>query len=248
MARTPIWRTIANTLTAEIADGQYQPGDKLPTEAQLAARFDVNRHTIRHALASMSDSGLVISRRGAGVFVAQKPTSYALGRRVRFSRNLLSSGRSPNRKLLSLETRVAGAREREALKLGTGDLVHVYEGISLADDQPIAVFRSVFPASTLPGLPAELEHTSSTTAALKACGVADYTRVSTRINAKAATATQARLMQVPEGAPILRSIGISEDTDGRRIEYGTTWFAGDRVTLTLDDDALGEGAGDPENG
>ncbi|MEC8041266.1 MAG: GntR family transcriptional regulator, partial [Pseudomonadota bacterium] len=45
MAKTPIWKSIAATLSNEIAAGHYSPGDKLPTEAQLASRFSVNRHT-----------------------------------------------------------------------------------------------------------------------------------------------------------------------------------------------------------
>ena len=55
---TPLWRAIATTLGAEIAAGQYQPGDKLPTEAALAARFGVNRHTLRHALTDLAAQGM----------------------------------------------------------------------------------------------------------------------------------------------------------------------------------------------
>ena len=47
MARTAIWKTITAALTHDIATGKYAPGDRLPTAAQLAARFGVNRHTVR---------------------------------------------------------------------------------------------------------------------------------------------------------------------------------------------------------
>ena len=239
MARTPIWKTIADALTAELAEGLYGPGDKLPTEAQLAARFAVNRHTVRHALAALAEAGLVHARRGAGVFVAQRPTDYPLGRRVRFAQNLRAAGRSPDRTILSLDTRPARAREAEALALPQGAQVHVMEGLSLADAQPLAVFRSVFPAVLLPDLPDALRAHPSVTMALSLCGIDDYTRASTRITAKRANGTQARLLQIAEGAPILRSVAVNVDPDGQPVEYGTTWFAGDRVTLTLDDPAAG---------
>ena len=97
MTRTPIWKAIAETLSEEIAEGAYLPGTKLPTEAALSQRFGVNRHTVRHALASMAEDGLVRSRRGAGVFVTARPTEYPLGKRVRFSQNLMAAGRTPDR-------------------------------------------------------------------------------------------------------------------------------------------------------
>ncbi len=231
--RTALWTSIAATLSAEIAGGQYRPGDKLPTEAQLAARFGVNRHTVRHALSSLAAAGTLHTRRGAGVFVTARPTDYALGRRVRFHQNVAASGRSPSRKINLLETRACSVREAEALALGEGALVHVVEGLSLADGQPLASFRSVFPAARFPAFLAHMADTHSVTATLAACGVTDYTRASTRITAKVAPAVLALTLQVAEGAPILRSVAVNVDGDGVPVEFGTTWFAGDRVALTF---------------
>lgn len=232
-ARPTLWQSIAETVTAEIAGGHYRPGDKLPTEAHLSARFGVNRHTVRQALASLASGGLVHARRGAGVYVAAKPTDYPLGRRVRFHQNVAASGRTPSRQFLALETRSADAHEAEALALPSGASVHVVEGLSLADGVPLATFRSVFPAERFPGLLAALQDTQSVTAALRAEGLADYTRAETRITAKPAKPVIARHLRVPEGAPILRSVAINVDDQGRPVEYGKTWFAGDRVTLTV---------------
>lgn len=242
-ARTPLWQSIASALSDEIAAGHYGLGDRLPTEAALSARFGVNRHTVRRALGDLAGRGLVHSRRGSGVFVAAKPTDYPLGTRVRFHQNLRAAGRLPGKEILVTETRVANAAEAGALALAEGDQVHVYDGLSLADGQPIAVFRSVFPAARFPGLPVALHEERSVTAALARFGIGDYTRASTRVNATTATPTQALHLRVGEGAPILRTVGINVDSDGRPVEYGTTWFAGDRVTITLGgDDAARHGS------
>lgn len=231
-ARTPIWRAIATALRSDLADGHYQPGDKLPTEAQLADRFGVNRHTVRHALQDLIAEGLLRSRRGSGVFVTARPTDYPIGRRVRFHENLLAAGRAPEKRLLSLETRAAS--EGEAAALGGAEEVCAYHGLSLADGQAIALFESLFPTDRLPGIAAALAETRSVTAALRAVGVADFTRASTRLTAVAATATQALQLQVPEGAPLLRTTSVNVDLSEVPVEYGRTWFAGDRVTLTLE--------------
>lgn len=232
--RVPLWQAIAASLRAEIETGHYRPGDRLPTEAQLSARFGVNRHTVRHALADLAEAGLVHARRGAGVFVTARPTDYALGRRVRFSQNLAASGRAGAHRFTRLETRPCDAVEAQALALAPGDPVHVIEGVSLADGQPLALFRSCLPG-WLEGLPDHARAHQSITAALAACGVADYTRASTRITAKLATATQALALQIPQRAPVLRSVAVNVDAGGRPVEYGRTWFAGDRVSLVLED-------------
>jgi GntR family phosphonate transport system transcriptional regulator len=236
MTRTPIWKSIAAALTAEIGEGHYRPGGKLPTEAALAQRFGVNRHTVRRALADMGARGLVHARRGAGVFVASRPTDYPLGRRVRFNQNLKAAGQTPEKQILRLETRPADAGEAEALQLEGGAPVHVYEGLSLADGAPVALFRSVFPEDRFPGLLAALDETHSVTAALAREGVGDYTRASTRLTAKLATATQALQLRIAEGDPILRTVSVNADPDGRPVEYGHTWFAGDRITLVVTPD------------
>lgn len=233
MARGAIWTAIAETLRAEIAQGLYPEGAKLPTEAALAARFGVNRHTVRHALADLATKGLIVSRRGAGVFIASRPTDYAIGRRVRFNENVTAAGRVPGREITRLETRLAAAHEAMALGLAERASVHVVEGVSLADGQPLAMFRSVFPAARFPDLPNHLRAVPSITAALAAAGVSDYVRVNTRVAAKAAKPVQALRLRLPEGAPLLRTEAVNADSAGVPVEFGVTWFAGERVTLTL---------------
>ena len=231
--RTPVWQAIADTLRTDLAEGRYAPGDKLPTEAALAERFGVNRHTVRHGISALVDEGLVRTRRGAGAFVAATPTDYPIGRRVRFHENLIAAGRRPEKRVLDLEDRAASEGEAHALQIAIGDRVCAYFGLSLADGQPIAIFESLFPLARVPGIVAALQKTSSVTEALKAVGIADYTRASTRLTAVRASATHALHLQLSEGDPLLRSSSVNADLNGQPVEYGRTWFAGDRVTLTL---------------
>ncbi|MEM8732358.1 MAG: phosphonate metabolism transcriptional regulator PhnF [Pseudomonadota bacterium] len=228
-----IWQAIRESLAADIDEGRYAPGDKLPTEAALARRFGVNRHTVRRAVASLVDAGVVYSRRGSGSYVQQTNTEYPLGRRVSFTRNLRAAGRMPSRRILLIETRAADRREAEALRLSPDDQVHSYDGLSYADDQPLAIFRSVFPANRLPGLPEALARLRSTTESLRAVGVYDFTRAWTRVSAQSATAPQALHLRLRAGAPLLQTLGLNVDTDDQPVEYGCSWFSGESVTLTF---------------
>lgn len=237
MTRTPIWKSIADAIESEVAAGHYGPGDKLPTEAALASRFGVNRHTVRHAIAALADRGLVVSRRGAGVFVRHAPTDYPLGARVRFHKAIAATGRLPSRRILRLETRPADTAEAARLEIAPGDPVLVCEGVSLAEDVPIAHFHSLFPASRLPGMAEALAKVNSVTEALARAGVPDYTRRHTRLGAERASPTCALHLGLREGDPVLRSEALNVDPEGRPVEAGTTWFAGDRVTITVTPEA-----------
>lgn len=230
------WSRIRAALEGDLAAGRYAPGDRLPSEAALSARFAANRHTVRRALAALAEAGLVHARQGAGVYVTARPTDYRISRRTRFNRNLTEAGQTPDRQILTLETRAADVREAEALDIDPGAPVHLWEGVSLADGAPLALFRSVFCATRFPGLLQLLQETRSVTAALARCGVADYTRKSTRLSAERADPVRARHLRLPEGAPILRAVAINVDLEGRPVEYGRTWFAGDRVQLIVEPD------------
>jgi len=234
--RTPVWTSIATTLQGEIGAGHYSPGDKLPTEAALAARFGVNRHTVRRALADLAERGLVRARRGAGVFVISEPAEYPIGRRVRFHQNIRASGRLPEKRALRVQSRPCDPLEARALGLAPGAPVVVYEGLSLANATPLAHFVSTFPAARLPGLAEVLGETTSVTEALRRCGVDDYLRAETRVSAEPASPTQALHLGIRERDPLLRTEALNVTPEGLRIESGVTWFAGDRVTLSLAND------------
>jgi GntR family phosphonate transport system transcriptional regulator len=237
LGRPALWTSIRDHLADEIAKGHYAPGDRLPTEAQLAGRFGVNRHTVRRALAALSETGAVHSRRGAGVFVQHRQMPYPIGKRVRFHQNLLAAGRVPEKRILMLQTRAASPQEAEALGLPKGPacMSTRAEPVRRGAHRAVPVRLSGrTPARMLDAL----RETGSVTAAFAAHGIDDYTRAHTEITAKPADATLAAQLRLSPGAPILRSVGVNVDADrARPLEYGRTWFAGDRVTLTLGADA-----------
>lgn len=234
MTRTPLWRAIADTLKTAIAEGQYATGTKLPTEAALSERFGVNRHTVRHAISHLVDEGLVHTRRGAGVFVLAKPLDYPLSERVRFHQNLQAAGRMPDKTMLSVEVLAASEEDARRLSVPQGADIAVSHSLSFADGTPVALAESRFPEARLPGLAKALAQSASVTLALAEVGVTDYLRASTRLTATTATAAQALHLRVQEGAPLLLTQSLSKDANGVPVEHGQTWFASERITLTLD--------------
>lgn len=228
-----VWKTIAEIIRADIADGIYKPSEKLPTEAEFVERFKVNRHTVRHALSSLSEDGIVYSKQGSGVFVSTSPAKYEIGKRVRFHQYIDGEGHKAKKQTLHFETRVATKEEAKALRIKTNELVHIHEAIAFINDEPAAHSISAYPASKLPNLLNKLVETNSVTAAMKSCGIKDYYRMETRLTAVLSNATTALHLNLKSGAPLLRSLALNCDPDGNIIEYGRTWFSGNNIELVI---------------
>lgn len=106
------YQEIAAKLEQELRQ-HYRCGDYLPAEQQLAARFEVNRHTLRRAIDQLVEKGWVQRRQGVGVLVLMRPFDYPLNAQARFSQNLLDQGSHPtSEKLLSVLRPASGQRRR----------------------------------------------------------------------------------------------------------------------------------------
>ena len=235
-AGVAVWRRLEIQLADEIQKGRIGGDGRLPTEAALAQRFAVNRHTVRRAISALSDRGLVRVERGRGMFVEDVVVDYPLTRRTSFSTNLLGQGRAPATNVASIDLMKADRAIADALSLRAGALVICRRAVGLADDVPINVSATFFPNSRFPSLAEQFETTMSITSALRACGVDDYRRHSTRILTRLPSASEAAALRQPAAQPVLVTEAIDVDPDDRPISYGVTCFAGARVQITVEPD------------
>jgi GntR family phosphonate transport system transcriptional regulator len=238
----PIWRQIAAELESEIDQGVYEAGDRLPTEGALAQRFAVNRHTVRRAMAHLQEQSKVRIEQGRGTFVQNDLIDYAIGERTRFNQNVSSAKRLPSKTLLRAEQVRADAAVARHLGVRKGAPVVLIESVSEADGKPVAVSTAYFPAKRFADMIPAFRETLSITAALKACGVDDYKRFSTRITATMPGRQLAAHLQQPPTRPVLQTESINVDLDGRAIEYGITFFASDRTQLVVETEPLDQHA------
>jgi len=229
-----VWRQIEEMLVAEIGRGVYPPDSQLPTEKELAERFQVNRHTVRRALAALAQRGLLLVEQGRGSFLVRDAVEYALGPGTRFSENLLRQGKEPATDLLRASEERATEIVARRLKVRVGTRVIRLETLGRANGRPLSLGHHYFPARRVPDLVAQFQRWRSITKALKQGGVADYTRASTRITARLPTAAEAHLLRLAVSTPLLVTESINVESGGRPIEYGEALFASDRIQLLVE--------------
>ncbi len=229
-----LWRQIVSLIESEIAEGAHEPGGKLPTEAVLAARFAVNRHTVRRALEELSRRGLVRVEQGRGSFVAEDVLDYAISARTRFSEWIRRHSKEPSGRTLELREIAADGAIAAGLGVRVGARVILLERLGLADGRPVSLGSHHFPAARFPGLLAALRCASTITDALAEVGVADYRRLVSRVSARMPLAQEAALLAMPRNRPLLVTENVNVDGRDAVVEFGIARYPTPRVQIVFE--------------
>ncbi len=229
-----LWRQITGALETEIGAGRLPPGTRLPTEAELSARFAVNRHTVRRAMEELQSRGLVRIEQGRGSFVAEDVLDYPLGPRTRFSETIRRQNREPQGRILRLDEIDAEGSVAEALKLRRNRPVLIAERLGLVDGRPVVVGSHYFSVARFPGMARLLAEDSSITRALAALGVADYRRQTTRITARMPTAEEATRLEQSRSRPVLVTEAVNVDPAGEPVELSIACYAAGRMQILVE--------------
>jgi GntR family phosphonate transport system transcriptional regulator len=241
-----LWRQIADQIRLLAAGGELGDDGRLPPEVMLAARFGVNRHTVRSAISQLVQEGVLRSEQGRGTFaVRPKRLAYPIATRTRFSTGLEGQARERTARLLAHAEEAADATVADALEIEAGAPVVRLETVSEADGRAISRATSWFAADRFAGIAQRFARSGSITAALKAFGVDDYVRRSTAISARHAGHEELNELKLSPGAIVLVTDAINDDLAGRPIHYSRTSFAADRVELRVDSAAPGTAAAQP---
>ncbi len=229
-----VWRQIETTLADDIGSGVLRAGERIPTELVLAERFQVNRHTIRRAVAALVERGVLRVEQGRGTFVQENAIDYALSRRTRFSQNMASQNLSSDIEVVSSETLPANQELASLLEVEVGAPLHCITTLSRAEGRIIDASTLFFPGERFPGLPEVYAGLRSVTRTLQHFGVEDYTRKFSRITARLPDSDTMALLHLPKNRPVLHVKSLNVDSEGRPVQYGLTRFNGDLVQLTVE--------------
>ncbi len=225
---------IEDWLADTIAAGRLAPGDRLPPEQDLATWFGVSRMTLRHALAALTRRGLVtrsVGRRG-GTFVAEPKLEQDLTTLAGFSEQLRRPGMVAGARVLAATEHPAGPAAAAALALHDGAPVLDVRRIRLADDRPVAVEHSLFPAALFPGLLAGRLDGSFYELLEASYGLRPH-RARERLEPVTAGIREAKALDVPEGAPLLLVERTAYSRSGQPIEFARDLFRGDRTRVVM---------------
>ena len=218
---------IADDLQARVTAGEFRAGRLLPSEAELSRTYGVSRVTIRKALEQLRADGLLDARQGFGWFVAVDPLRQTLGRLGTIEAQLEALGAQPERRILDFGFVAAPRRVRPYL--GDGDVLRVRR-VNLANGEPFARVTVWAPEKFGRGLSRDAVEAHSFYELLPVkVGGATQT-----IGAAAAGASDAAVLEVPVGSPILRCERVTFDRERRPLLVAEHVFPAHRSEFVVE--------------
>jgi GntR family transcriptional regulator len=219
------YKEIADDLRSRAA--VLPAGAMLPSEAEMSAEFGASRVTVRRALELVRDDGLIAARQGFGWFVATEPVRQNLGSLGTIEAQVEGVGKQSERKIEEFAFEVAPARVRSVLGI---DQVLRVKRVNLADGEPFAVVTVWCPGELAGGLS---RHDVELRPFYELLDV-DLHGATQTIAADLVDPSDAPLLGVPVGSPVLRCQRITTDRTGRPVLMSEHVFPAHRTEFVVD--------------
>lgn len=229
-----VFRQVADMLREKIQRGELQPGDRLPSEADLAAHFEITRMTIRNAIQDLKNEGLVVSEHGRGVFVRAAPPvrrlasdRFARAHRQRGKAAFLAeaeqSGHEPGVDRIEIANICADVEVAARLHLDEGARVVRRSRRYLVNGRPVEQATSYIPADIAAGTAIEQVNTGpgGIYARIEEAGhtLSHFTE---EVSARMPTPEERRELDMAAGVPVIVLVRTAFDTQGRPVEVCDT--------------------------
>ncbi len=230
----PRHEQISDHLRAQIQEGVYPADTQIPSESQLTERFDVSRITVRRALQTLENEGLIYRRQGLGSFVKETGVRQGLVRLNDFVEDMNQAGLTGSSRVLHFGQEKAPADVAKALGIQEGHILIRLDRLRLGDGEPVAfdqTWMSVFYAGLLDGH--DLEQDTIYRILEQHYGIT-VERGHYRLKAVNANPVVAAQLEVPQGRALLLIERTSVTHGEKRIYFQRRFYRSDRVAYELE--------------
>ena len=228
-AITPLYVQLMEELETSIRNGVYKPGDKIMTEAEMAKEYGVSLITVRKAVGSLMEKGLVVRKQGKGTFVTKPKYSRNMKKLQSFTEMCEQMGVKPGAQVLENRLIMADKKVADRLGIEPGSNVVYISRLRLADGEPVQVEKSYFPLKYAFLLEEDLNN-GSMFECLKEKAGAKVASSEKMIELCRATAEEAALMDVKKGDYLLFVKSTAYDENGEPMYAGIQLINGDRFS------------------
>lgn len=230
----PLYHQLREIIRRKIENGEWEPGEAIPSEAELAKQYQVSRITVRQALSALVHMGMLFTEQGRGTFVASRRVTQHLTRLSGFSEVMTEKGMRPSSRVVASTVEEADPKIAAQLMIAPGRPVFRLERVRLGDDQPIAFETSRVPLALCPGIEDwDFEADSFYRVMENEFGIELHT-VSETLRMIEASAELAYHLQVDPGLALFELIGVVLDSNGRPVEAFAAYYRGDRMIFHIE--------------
>ncbi len=229
-----LYQQVAQEIAAEIKAGKYPVGSRIPSERDLAEQFKISRMTIRAAVDTLAHQGLVARRNRSGTYVARPRFQFDLSSREGLHTQLRNAGITPGSKVIVAEQVPVASLDAEigeALQLEADDEVYRIVRLRTANDEPIVIENSYFPAALFPDL-LDYNLSDSLYGILKKHFSFESSGAVQKITISHLDAQSAEFMGVTADLATLEVKRSAFTKDNQPFEFAHDIYLGDRIAFT----------------
>ncbi len=227
----PIYIKIHNQIKRDIENHVYKVGDRIPAERQLAVKFGVSRMTLRQAIKTLEDEGILERRLGSGTYVASQKVQETMSGIMSFTEITHANGQTPSSKVISYRIGKPSLSEKERLNLQPDADVLRMERIRYADKVPICYEVVTVPYRLIKDL-SKSDISAHLYETLENHGY-KIGRVTEHISAAVANENDARLLDAKRGEALITRLQVTELSDGTPFEYTRASYVAERFEFTF---------------
>lgn len=230
----PRYVRIAEWLRLRVETGELAPQARVPSEVELARKFEVSRETVRSALDRLVADGFLFRRAGKGTYVAARRIEHSGSTQTSLSATLDSVGLAHQTRVLLARLVPADHHVARALHLPAGSSVACIRRLRIVEGEPVALHSTCLLEAYADILENDLR--GSLQELLATAGVPIVASRDT-LQAVHADPDEARLLGIDAGSPLLRLEGVGLDRAGRPLRHTDSLHRGDRFQITHDTQA-----------
>lgn len=234
----PLHHQVFRDLRAALDANEWRPGDRMPTERELAERYGCSLITVRHALGELVREGRIERTRGRGTYVLQPRIDRDIAGSMSFAEEMQRRGLDPGTRVVTGRIEPAGESVAAALEIPADAPVVYLERLRLGDGEPLILEQARLPAERFAGLLAfDLERRSLYDILAERYG-ARIVRAREAVEPVVLRAREAGLLEVPSRSLALLIEGVAYDAEGVPIESARSYVRGDRTRYYLERDVV----------
>lgn len=232
----PIYAQIQNFIRGDIASGRYAPGDRLPSEPELAQRFATTRATVAKALQQLVFEGIISRRIGSGTFVSGNKVEDRVDTALleTFEQHMLASGETLEYQLLTFRRTRASVEVARELGLRVEAPVYLLERLRRVNGRVLGLEIRYLPEGIARRIDEAWLHSLSIQDILREKLGLRIGKLDNAISAAVASVRIARLLDTGKGQPLLVRAHTIFGLQGQPLLYGRALYKGDfRIRYTL---------------
>jgi len=211
--------------------GVFKPSEPIPSIQKIATHMGVSQMTVRQAVKSLCELGVIYSKQGKGTFISRIKLERDFRQVLSFSEETRARGATPHSKLISFRTQAPNLETKEALALNHKEKIFRLRRVRYADSLPMGIECSCLPVKLCPGLLETFNPETSLYLELASHYQIQIMVTNEVVEVGKASDEEARFMKIAPASPVFLFTRLSFLENGKPVEYVKSVYRGDRYKI-----------------